>query len=50
MVVQFLSVHLSVTSNRQMDKQKIIEGERADGLTITQTERQTDIQHFIVGF
>ena len=38
MLDQFPSVHLSVTSNRQMDRQKIIEGDRADGLTIRYTD------------
>ena len=37
MLDQFPSVHLSVTSNRQTDRQKIIEGDRADGLTIRHT-------------
>ena len=38
MLVQFLSVCLSVTSNRQTDRRKITEGERADGLTIRYTD------------
>ena len=38
-LVQFLSVRLSVTSNRQTDRRKIVEGDMADGLTIRYTDR-----------